>query len=85
MAKIIFRNNPDVVDMFVFTICKYNIISNSTFSNWGAWLNDIDNKVVFAPKFNLGWHKRAWIPYSSEARPSAWNYVDVLELLGKNE
>ncbi len=47
--QFIFVEEDDVISLYLMSHCEHNIIANSTFSWWGAWLNQSPNKVVIYP------------------------------------
>ncbi|BBV40288.1 alpha-1,2-fucosyltransferase [Citrobacter portucalensis] len=54
------------LDLWLMSLCDNNIISNSSFSWWGAWLNENENKTVVAPK---SWFKK---DIKNNIVPDAW-------------
>lgn len=61
-------------DMCVMSLCDHNIIANSTYSWWAAWLGESSKKKIIAPKNWFGdcEHTRRYnvIPY--EIVPDRW-------------
>jgi len=64
--------NRDYQDLFLMSMCKNNIIANSSFSWWGAWLNTNLNKKVIAPKKWFGPHLKE---SSDDIYPNTWEVI----------
>ena len=57
------------IDMQLMANCHYNIIANSSFSWWGAWLNDHADKAVVTPS--------RWANYETINSPICENWIKI--------
>lgn len=64
--------NEHFEDMYLMSSCRHNIIANSTFSWWAAWLNHNPGKIVIAPR---DWHKRHNEKYN-DLMPENWIKIE---------
>jgi hypothetical protein len=71
----IFMNESDVIELFMMAKCDHNIIVNSTFSWWGAFLNRNPFKIVVSP---LEWHFQE-PRYREGYLPDEWIKIQVLD------
>lgn len=56
------------MDMYLMSLCRHHIIANSSFSWWGAWLNQSSDKIVITPK---QWFKDESIN-TADLIPESW-------------
>lgn len=62
------NDNKDHEDLRLMSNCKHNIIANSSFSWWGAWLNVYEKKLVCVPNM---WMSNLPVE-STDLIPSSW-------------
>jgi hypothetical protein len=70
MEVVFVENNSEAQDLFLMSNCKHNVIANSTFSWWGAYLNKSVSKIVISP---ILWYNNQETDLSStDIIPSSW-------------
>ena len=80
--RFLFVEGEGVLDqLFLHTLCANNIVSNSSFSWWGAWLGEQRRRrggscgVTLAPSM--------WLGYEPERRGATWDdvYFDGMQVV----
>jgi hypothetical protein len=61
-------------DMQMMSLCHHNIVANSSFSWWGAWLNEHSDKIVISPS---QWMQDKWV---NNPVPESWLKININEL-----
>jgi hypothetical protein len=77
IRKVFVEGNDDVSaqeDLRLMAACQHQIIANSSFSWWGAWLNPNSEKVVVAPRHWLLSPESAY----ADLLPPEWHALDSL-------
>ena len=71
-GRVVFiEHEPMYIDFLLQRLCRHNIISNSTFSWWSAWLNENRSKIVVRPS--------VWLAgYPDIGGPDEWIKVDAM-------
>ena len=73
--KVFYTSGFDWKDMYIMSLCNNNIICNSTFGWWGAYLNKNINKKVITTKKWFGSVYSSW--NISDLFPDNWITLNV--------
>lgn len=64
------EGQTEVEDLYLMSLCTHNVIANSTFSWWGAYLNQNPNKQIVYPDKWFGPGYKDW--KTSDLFPDEW-------------
>jgi len=71
---------PDWKQMVLMSCCNHNIIANSTFSWWGAYMNILETKIVCYPSIWFGiriTQQKSHDEYIKDLYPDSWIKINL--------
>ncbi len=71
---IFLHDEAHYIDLYLLSFCKHNIITNSSFGWWAAWLNQNPDKVVVRPSV---WVNGPNGPSEADICPEDWIKLDA--------
>jgi hypothetical protein len=77
VKKAYFSENSSIVDLQFIINASTCILSCSTFSWWGAWLNKNDDKTIYVPNYFLGFKVKKEYPVN--IIPENWTKIEIYE------
>jgi hypothetical protein len=72
---MISENEDNRLDLCLMSLCSDFIIANSTFSWWGAWLSDVKDKKVIAPRQWFGAEGYTKDHNTKDVTPDGWTRI----------
>lgn len=75
LPGVYFSDGTDIEQLALMTLCRHFVISNSTFSWWGAWLGEQHGSVVIRPPKNFA-GKLAAANSEADFWPARWRVMD---------
>ena len=76
-VQIVFFTSPSHWhDMCAMSMCDHHVMSASSFSWWGAWLNPNPSKIVIAPK---PWFGSGLPEDTTDLIPDSWTQLETME------
>ena len=66
--RYVFIDEIDYISIYLMSKMKYHIIANSSFSWWGAWMSEYEDKIIITPKMWFGKNTM----YDGDLIPENW-------------
>ena len=75
IKNAVYIHNEDLIDFKMMQFSDHNIISNSSFSWWAAWLNNNPQKRIISPKVE-NWFGPYYAHYNmNDLIPDSWEQI----------